>query len=129
MSLLDIDNNLDVGIINHTCKLYIKKYGVNTNTQATTHNGPVHDVGGILHEFDSIDNLDKIFVYWTYVGWVNSHLTYKLLITDIVPKIASEQRDVLVYASILIRDNLLYRPCTNRGHLLSLSDIMNKINN
>ena len=127
MSILDDDINLDMGIINHTCKLYIKKYGV--NTRGTIDNDPVQDVGDILHESDSIDNLDKIFVYWTYMGWVNSHPTYKLLITDIAPKLVEGQRDVMVHASILIRGDLLYRPCTNDGRLLSLSDIMDKINN
>ena len=123
MSILDDDINLDMDIINHTCKLYVKKYGVNA------HNDPVQGVCDILHESDSIDNLDNLFVYWAYMGWVNLHPTYKLLITDIAPKMAEGQRDVLVHASILIRDDLLYRPCTNRGRLLSLSDIMNKINN
>ena len=127
MSILDDDINLDMGIINHTCKLYIKKYGV--NARGTIDNDPVQDVGDILHESDSIDNLDKIFVYWTYMGRVNSHPTYKLLITDIAPKLVEGQRDVMVHASILIRGDLLYRPCTNHGRLLSLSDIMNKINN
>lgn len=127
MSILDDDINLDMGIINHTCKLYIKKYGV--NTQGTIDNDPVQDVGDILHESDGIDNLDKIFVYWAYMGWVNSHPTYKLLITDIAPKTVTGQRDVLVQSSILMRDDLFYRPCTKHGYLLSLSDIMNKINN
>lgn len=127
MSILDDDINLDIGIINHTCKLYIKKYGV--NSQGTIDNDSLQSVGDILHESDSIDNLDKLFVYWTYMGWNISHPTYKLLITDIVPKLVEGQLDVMVHASILIRDDLLYRPCTNHGCLLSLSDIMVKINN
>lgn len=127
MSILDDDINLDMGIINNTCKLYIKKNGV--NTRVTIYNDPAQDVGDILHEYDSIDNLDEIFVYWTYMGWVDSYPTYKLLITDIPPKLVEGQRDVLVHASILIRGDLLYRPCTKRGRLLSLSDIMNEINN
>lgn len=131
MSILDDDINLDMGIINHTCKLYIKKYGVNTRVTIFSYNDspPVQDVGDILHEYDSIDNPDEIFVYWTYMGWVDSHPTYKLLITDIAPKLVEGQRDVMVHASILIRGDLLYRPCTNHGRLLSLSDIMDKINN
>lgn len=128
MSILDDDINLDMGIINHTCKLYIKKYGV--NARGTIDNDPVQDVDDILHESDSIDNLDKIFVYWTYAEWDGCPFpTYKLLITDIAPKTVTGQRNVMVHASILIRGDLLYRPCTNHGRLLSLSDIMNKINN
>lgn len=127
MSILDDDINLDMGIINHTCKLYVKKYGVNA------HNDPVSDVGDvddILHESDSIDNLDKIFVYWTYAEWDGYPFpTYKLLITDIAPKTVTGQRDVSVQSSILTRGDLFYRPCTNHGRLLSLSDIMDKINN
>lgn len=123
MSILDDDINLDTSIINHTCKLYVKKYGINNNIH------PVQDVGDILHEYDSIDNLGELFLYWTYIGWSDSIPTYKLLITDTMPKLVEGQRDVLVHASALIRGNLMYRPCTNRGGLLSLSDIMNKINN
>jgi hypothetical protein len=124
MSILDDDINLDMGIINHTCKLYIKKYGVNA------HLDPAQDVCDILHEYDSIDNIDKLFVYWAYTEWDGDPLpTYKLLITDIAPKTVAGQLDVLIHASILIRDDSFYRPCTNRGHLLSLSDIMNELNN
>ena len=122
MSILDDDINLDMSIIIHTCKLYVKKYGVNNNIH------PVQDVCDILHECDSIDNLDELFVYWTYIGWTDSYPTYKLLITDITPILVDEQH-VLVDASTLIRGDLIYRPCTNKGGLLSLSDIMNKINN
>lgn len=124
MSILDDDINLDMGIINHTCKLYIKKYGVNA------HNDLVQDVCDILHESDSIDNFDKLFVYWAYTEWDgNPFPIYKLLITDIAPKTVTGQQDVLMQSSILIRDDSYYRPCTNRGCLLSLSDIVNKINN
>lgn len=127
MSILDDDIHLDLGIINHACKLYIKKYGV--NSQGVIDDIPLWNVDDILHESYSIDNPDKLFVYWTYTRWVNSYPTYKLLITDIVPKMVAGQRDVLVQSSILTRDDLFYRPCTKRGYLLSLSDIMNKINN
>ena len=130
MSILDDDINLDMDIIiNHTCKLYVKKYGVNSRVTIFSYNDPAQDVGDILHEYDNIDNLDKLFVYWAYMGWDNSYPTYKLLITDITPKLVEGRRDVLVMASALIRGDLIYRPCTNHGRLLSLSDIMNKINN
>ena len=82
MSILDDDINLDMGIINHTCELYIKKYGVNSRVTifSYNYNDPVQDVCDILHEYDSIDNPDEIFVYWTYMGWINSHPTYKLFV-------------------------------------------------
>jgi hypothetical protein len=128
MSILDDVINLDMSIINHTCKLYIKKYGI--NTQEGINDNSIPCVDDILHEYDSIDNLDKIFVYWTYAEWDGCPFpTYNLLITDIAPKLVEGQRDVLVRASILMRDDSFYRSCTNRGHLLSLSDIMNELNN